>query len=145
MQLLSSPTVEYIVVPALVSLGVGLFVGKLAKFNWIWTTTLSVGSFVIAIGLVYFVEHRPAIKDGTVAGMVVEEGTLRPIPGAYVTIINRKESQTTDSNGNFHLVLMPPFPELVRVHVSAAGYADNEFGVWPPQTSTPLPLEKVRK
>lgn len=89
----------------------------------------------------------PGKVDRVIAGTVVDESTRDGIRGAYVSVVNRSEISSSDSNGNFTLELdsAKPLPEVVKLRVGASGYAVAEDDVRPPVHNFLVQLRRAVK
>lgn len=75
------------------------------------------------------VRARPTGVHGT----VLERDSLRPVPGARVTLLGGRSGDTTDANGAFALGRAPTGTFMLRV--SRDGYATRMFSVRVPRDS----------
>ncbi|HET6930160.1 MAG TPA: hypothetical protein VFI45_07545 [Candidatus Acidoferrum sp.] len=85
--------------------------------------------------------------DRVIAGAFVDEATRNGIRGAYVSVVNRPEVGSSDSNGNFRLELdsTKPFPDVVKIRVGASGYSVIEDDVRPPVHDLIVQLRRTTK
>jgi hypothetical protein len=69
-------------------------------------------------------EQQPAVDDirGAVSGVVVNEAIF-PLPGAIVAVRDRDHETTTDADGRFAFLEMPP--GLYTLTVTIEGYGDG--------------------
>ena len=130
--------------PVFAGIVAGVILKWVLNLNRKWTLLLVLGLSLLVGVLGYFLAPRQTV-DNVVSGVVRDEATQETIPGAIVNVLDRHESQKTDSSGNFHLNLIAPFPKIVRLEVAASGYSAKEFDVRPPQHSLAVQLQRIKK
>jgi TonB-dependent starch-binding outer membrane protein SusC len=78
----------------------------------------------ILLGHVLAVAPSSAQQTGTIEGMVVEMGTHQPVAGAHVSISGTRIGVSTNDQGYYRLVEVPPGDVIVRVQ--RVGYSSQE-------------------
>ena len=73
----------------------------------------------VVVGL-FFVHTSNAGVTGKISGRIVDAGTGEPLPGANVTIEELKLGASTDLNGYYYIINIPP--GYHDVTVSFLGY-----------------------
>jgi len=79
--------------------------------------------FIAAALLVIFIAHTDvwAGTTGKIAGIVMDSGTKEGLPGANVVIIGTQMGASTDANGKFFILNVPPGDYSVRATMMGYG------------------------
>jgi hypothetical protein len=131
----------------LVALAAGILLWNAKKLRWQIRLLLVVAISAVALLVARFVEPRsPTVSsNATVAGMVVDNATGRPLAGVSISLAGRKESTWSESNGNFALKLESNSGDSVRLEASKVGYATLDQTVAPPRSDLMLSLQPESK
>jgi len=94
----------------------------------------AVGVIVASLITIYYSNPKEPVKESNkiiIAGVVTEDGTNNPIGQAHIAIVGRNESDISQDNGNFKIIILGEGVKTVRLRVSKKQYkvVDLSFDV----------------
>lgn len=98
----------------------------------------AIGTIVATLITIYLSNTRVPSNTGMkiIAGTVVEQGSSKPIGQAQIDIVGRNESDLSQDNGNFRLIIHGDGIITVQLRISKRYYKTVDF-------SFPLPDNRV--
>jgi Carboxypeptidase regulatory-like domain len=144
-----------LIVPFLIGISAGIIliilaeiIFRISRHKWWWYSGIFFACILLCVAIEYVTSPKQVQEPSNlVAGTVFETSSGRVIEGASVTVVNRAESDTTDSTGHFHILLnqSAPVPDFLRLRATAQGYAEAVQPVTPPDHDVVIQLRRIEK
>ena len=98
----------------------------------------------LTIPLVMLLSYHDYLRHSqiVVQGTVLTEGTMKPVPDAFVYTVSGEEETLTDKNGNFMINGIPSGRYTVKAHHRKAGVVTKEVEIeWHRNTDVQFVIE----